>query len=107
MANPSTGSRQSKPKRVMASLSRQQRTLPKVEAEQYPPPKPSRFLFFKVTREGTTNGSVVVGNYAVNPYTADVWSATSSCEEETNKDLRALQTKARATLHLSHSQDHQ
>jgi len=52
---------------VMASLSPQQRALPKVEAERYAPPKPSRILFFTVTWEGTTNGSVVVGNYAADP----------------------------------------
>ncbi len=92
---------------VMASLSPQQRALPKVEADQFPPPKPSRFLFFTVMWEGTTNGSVVVGNYAVDPYTGDVWNASASCDEETNKGLRALQTKVRATLHLSRSQYHQ
>lgn len=92
---------------VMASLSPQQRALPKVEAEQYPPPKSSRFLFFTVTWEGTKNGSVLVGNYAVDPYTGDVWSAVASCEEETNRGLRALQARIRATLHLSHSQYHQ
>ena len=92
---------------VMASLSPQQLALPKVEAEQYPSPNSSRFLFFTVVWEGVTNGSVVVGNYAVDPYTGDVWSATTSCREETNKSLNALQTKARASLHLSASQYHQ
>lgn len=93
---------------VMASLSPQQRALPNVEAEQYSPPKPTKFLFFTVTWEGPTNGSVVVGNYAVDPQTGDVWSATSSCEEETNKGLRALQSELRATaLRLPRSQYHQ
>ena len=92
---------------VMASLSPQQLALPKVEAEQYPSPNPSRFLFFTVTWDGVTNGSLVVGNYAVDPYTGDVWSATTSCKEEISKDLRALQIKARAILHLSALQYHQ
>ena len=92
---------------VMASLLPEQRALPKVEADEYPSPKPSHFLFFTVTWEGTPSGSVVVGNYAVDRYTGDVWSATSSCEEETNKILRALQAKVRATLHLSRSHYHE
>ena len=86
---------------VMASLTPQQRRLPKVEADAFAPPNPSRFLFFTVTWEGTPNGSVVVGNYAVDPYTGDVFSSTMSCYEEKNKRLTALQTRIRAQLHLA------
>jgi hypothetical protein len=89
---------------VMASLTAQQRRLPKVEAEPFAPPNPSRFLFFTVTWEGTPNGSVVVGNYAVDPYTGDVFSSTMSCYEEKNKRLKALQAHVRATLHLAQAE---
>jgi hypothetical protein len=89
---------------VMASLTAEQRRLPKLEAEQYDAPGSSKFLFFAVTWEGTPKGSVVVGNYAVDPYTGDVFSATIGCYEEKNKRLWALQAQVRATLHLSQSE---
>ena len=91
---------------VMASLTAQQRRLPSLGIEPEPPSpgNPSRFLFFEVTWEGTPNGSVVVGNYAVDPYTGDVFSSTMSCYEEKNKRLEALQAQVRAKLHLSQSE---
>jgi hypothetical protein len=89
---------------VMASLSEQQGRLPKVEAEQFDAPYPSKFLFFTVSWEGTPKGSVVVGNYAVDPFTGDVFSAVIECKEENNKRLLALQKQVRATLHLSQSE---
>ncbi len=88
----------------MASLTAKQRRLPKVEAEPYEAPDTSKFLFFTVTWEGTPKGSVVVGNYAVDPYTGDVFSATTGCYEEKNKRLEALQAQIRAKLHLSQSE---
>jgi len=88
---------------VVASLNSEQRRLPKLGAEQYAAPDSSKFLFFTVTWEGTPKGSVVVGNFAVDPYTGDVFSATIACHEEKNERLRTLQTQIRATLHLSQS----
>jgi hypothetical protein len=44
---------------------------------------------------------VVIGNYAVDPSTGDVWSATSSCDELSTHALRRLQTKIRARIGLS------
>jgi hypothetical protein len=88
---------------VMASLTAQQRRLSKVEAEAYEAPASSKFLFFTVTWEGKPNGSVVVGNYAVDPYTGDVFSSTRECYEEKNKRLEVLQAQVRAKLHLSQS----
>lgn len=85
---------------VLASLSAQQRRLPSLEADQYEDPK-SQFLFYTVTWAGTPNGSVVVGNYAVDPRTGDVFSATAACDEEKNKNLQSLQKRIRSTLHLS------
>lgn len=88
---------------VMAALTPEQRRLPRVEAE-VDSPTASRFLFFTVTWQGLPRGSVVVGNYAVDSYTGDVFSATVSCYEESNERLRALQRKLRADLHLSRLQ---
>jgi hypothetical protein len=86
---------------VIASLTPKQRRLPSLGVEPYRVPAPSKFLFLTVTWAGMPNGSVVVGNYAVDPYTGDVFSATSACQEEKNKHLKALQRKIRATLHLT------
>jgi hypothetical protein len=57
-----------------------------------------------VVWEGLPKESVVVANYAVDPYTGDVFSAVSECKEEKNKRLLALQKQVRATLHLSKSE---
>jgi hypothetical protein len=89
---------------VLASLTAEQKRLPRLGAEQYDDPNSSRFMFFSVTWAGAPNQSVVVGNYAVDPYTGDVWSAVVSCYEESNRDLRALQSRVRAALGLSHSE---
>src|ERR1700735_2075293 len=86
---------------VVAALSSQERALPDIEAQQVSPPKSARFLFFVVTWKGAINGSAVVGNYAVDPYTGDVWSATSSCDEMINGELRRMQMKMRLAIHLS------
>lgn len=89
---------------VLASLTPEQRRLPSLGADPYKDTNTSKFLFFTVSWAGTPNGSVVVGNYAVDPHTGDVFSATVGCEEEKNKNLQALQTRIRASLHLSQSE---
>jgi hypothetical protein len=86
---------------VLASLTPKERQLPSLEAELYTDPSSSKFLFYTVTWAGTKGGSVVVGNYAVDPYTADVFSATVACSEQKNKRLEALQARVRSTLHLT------
>jgi len=91
---------------VIASLTAQQRRLPKLEAEHFDDPEnpTPKFWFFTVTWEGLPKGSVVVGNYAVDPYTGDVFVATSECDEVKNKRLERLQAQVRAELHLSQSE---
>jgi hypothetical protein len=87
---------------VMASLTKEQQRLPKLGAEQYGPPESSsRFMNFTVTWEGTRGGSVVVGVYAVDSYTGDVFSATLGCYEFKNNRLKAMQAQFREILHLS------
>jgi hypothetical protein len=89
---------------VLASLTPEQKHLPGVGAEGYNGKNFSKFMFFTVYWEGTPTGSVVVGNYAVDTYTGDVFSATAECKEEKNKNLAALQTRVRTTLRLSKSE---
>jgi hypothetical protein len=90
---------------VLASLTLQQKRLRSLGVEPpYNDPNSSRFLFYEVTWAGTPNGSVVVGNYAVDPLTGDVFSATASCYEEKNKRLEALQKQVWSTLHLTQAE---
>jgi hypothetical protein len=89
---------------VMASLSAEQRRLPSLQSEHNDEPKSSRFSYFTVIWEGEPNGSVVVGNYAVDIYSGDVWSAVIGCHEEKSNRLQTLQKQIRATLHLSQSE---
>ena len=89
---------------VLASLTPEQKRLPSLGAETFNDPKTSKFIYFTVSWAGTPNGSAVVANYAVDPNTGDVFSATTSCKEEQNRNLRALQTRIRASLHLSQSE---
>ncbi len=88
---------------VIAALSKQQKRLPGIEAEQFDNSSSAQFLFFTVVWAPPPDqrGSVVVENYAVDPRTGDVWSSTMSCMEESNKQLRALQRRLRTELGLS------
>lgn len=86
---------------VLASLTPKQRQLPSVETDPYGNPKFPRFLFFSVTWGKTANGSEVVGSYAVDLFTADVFSATAYCHEEKNKNLEAIQKQFRTALNLT------
>jgi len=89
---------------VLAALTQQQRKLPGIEAETFNNPHSSRFTFYTVVWAAGEDQSVVVGNYAVDPYTGDVWSATSACDELSNSRLRALQKTVRQGLKLSKSE---
>ena len=86
---------------IAASLTVQQRRLPKLQVEQFYEPGSSRFWFFTAMWEGLPKGSVVVGNYAVDPCSADVFSAVASCDEILNPTLQSLQRRIRTGLHLS------
>jgi hypothetical protein len=89
---------------VLASLTPKQRQLPSLGAEPDNAANSSRFLFLTVTWAGTPNGSVVVGNYAVDIWTGDVFSASMSCHEETNRNLKALQKQFRTALHMKQAE---
>lgn len=86
---------------VLASLDKKQRNLAGLEISASDSPLSSKFLFFTVTWKGEKDGSVVVGNYAVDPRTADVFSATMSCLEEESDELHALQSEVRKSINLT------
>jgi hypothetical protein len=90
-------------KTLVIASPKQQKRLPGIQAEQYNDPESARFWFFTVmwAPPADWSGSVVVGNYAVDPRTGDVWSATMSCMEESNRHLGALQRHLRTDLGLS------
>jgi hypothetical protein len=89
---------------ALAALTAQERTLPGVGADSYDDPHSPRFMFFTIVWESGPKDSVVVAIFAIDPYTGDVWSATSSCDEITNPELHALQGTFRHILGLSPSE---
>ncbi len=89
---------------ALAALNAQQKRLPGLEAEQFMDPNSSRFLFFTIYWAAGEKQSVVVDNFAVDPYTGDVWSSVASCLEESNPSLRALQIRMRHFLGLSRAE---
>lgn len=86
---------------VLAALSTSQKRLPGLSADEYQYPSSPGFWFFTVTWAANSGQSVVVGNYAVDPNTGDVWSATISCDELRNRALEALQDRVRKSIGLS------
>jgi hypothetical protein len=89
---------------VLVSLSAGQKGLPGLSAEQYKDLHSSRFLFFTVTWAAKEGQSVVVGNFAVDPYTGDVWNAAASCDEMQDRALQRLQRRVRKSLDLSEAE---
>lgn len=86
---------------VLASLTAREKRLPGVGLDSDGKLDSSGFLFFTVVWASGPKDSVVVGNYAVDPRTGDVWSATSSCLEKSNRKLRAIQRHLRVELGLT------
>jgi len=86
---------------VLKALSAEQKRLSGLGAERYQDPHSSRFFFFTVFWAAGPGQSVVVGNYAVDPYTGDVWSAARECGEIRNPDLQKFQRRVRESLGLS------
>jgi hypothetical protein len=91
---------------VMAALPLKLKQLPAFELEPYVDPSSHRFDFFQATWAGTPNGSVIVGHYAVDPKTGDVFDAVVGCSELSTPALRKLQDKDRAQLGLSDARYH-
>ena len=89
---------------VLGALTTEQRSLPGVATEPYKDPHSSLFMFFTVVWAAGPKQSVVVGNYAVDPHTGDVWSATDACDELSNPKLRSLQKTIHDALRLSPSE---
>ena len=91
---------------VEAAMPAKLKRLPKFELEQFKDGDRPRFYFFTTTWEGLPNGSVVIGNYAVDQRTGDVWDAVTSCDELSTHVLRRLQAKIRLHIGLSDSGYH-
>jgi len=63
-----------------------------------------RFYFAYVYWAGEPQGSMTVGNYAVDTETGDVWDAVISCDEIRAQALRGLQKMIRKEIGLSESE---
>jgi hypothetical protein len=84
-----------------AALTDSQQRLSGVGFEFDPAQSHSRYIYVTATWTGTKKGSVILGNYAVDKITADIWSATASCLEMKNSKLKQLQMHIRQRIHLS------
>ena len=88
---------------VLAALDPPQRKLPKLEAVPDEAHSSAKFMGFTVVWAGEKNGSVVVGTYAVDRDTGDVFGGSSECDEKKNPRLALIQTRVRAAIHLAPS----
>jgi hypothetical protein len=88
---------------VLQALPSKTRQLPKFGLDQYQDPHFPQFYFFEATWAGVPNGSSVIGHYAVDSSTGDVWNAIQ-CEKEDTRALRKLQERIRLQIGLSDSE---
>jgi hypothetical protein len=92
---------------VRAAIPAKLKRLPAFQIDDgYRDPNRPRFEFFQAIWAGLPNGSVVVGSYAVDPATGDVFDAVSSCNELSTASLRKLQVRIRLQLRLTNSRYH-
>ncbi len=83
------------------ALPRFARAFPKLRLDAYEgyPGRPG-FYWFEATAAVPDNASPVLGHFAVNQTTGDVWDSVS-CERLTSPDLTKLQRRMRKRIHLS------
>jgi len=74
--------------------------LPKFGLDQYKDPYFPEFLFFEATRENPEAVSGVIGHYAVNPKTKDVWEVVA-CKRLATPSLRKRQDTIRKRFRFS------
>jgi hypothetical protein len=91
-------------KLVAAGLPRQTKHLPKFGLEPFGDPNCQQFYFFTAYWAGAPKGSMVIGNYAVDKITADVWNAPAACVELDSPELRKLQAQVRSRIALSEAE---
>jgi hypothetical protein len=86
---------------VLAALPSRTKRLPKFGLEGGLDSHDPRFYFFEAYWAGAPNGSMVIGNYAVDASTVDVWNAPAACDELSTPALRKLQKQVRSRIGLS------
>jgi len=91
-------------KLVMAALPSSTKHLPKFGLEGGLDSHDPRFYVFMAYWAGAPNGSMVIGHYAVDTSTADVWDAVMACQELSTPALRKLPKGVRLRLGLSEAQ---
>jgi hypothetical protein len=75
--------------------------LPKFGLEGGLDSRDPRFYTFTAYWAGAPNGSMVIGIYAVDASTADVWNAPAACDELNTPALRKLQKQVCLRIGLS------
>jgi len=90
-------------KLVLEALPRKARSLPKLSLEGGLDSAYPGFYIFSAMWAGPPDGSVVIGSYAVDSSTGDVFDPASECTEISTPALRKLQEKLRSRIGLSDS----
>ncbi len=89
---------------VLAALHSKTKHLPEFGLEGGLDSHDPRFYVFEAYWAGAPNGSMVIGNYAVDASTADVWNAPAACDELSTPALRKLQKQVRLHIGLSRTE---
>jgi len=87
-------------KLVLAALPSSAKQLPKFSLEGGQVPDSAGFYVFMAYWAGAPKGSTVIGHYAVDASTADVWNNVMACEELSTPALRELQVRVRSRIGL-------
>src|SRR6185369_14677891 len=74
--------------------------LPGFRLELMNKPVDARFYYFEASWSNPQPAGVVIGHYAVDPFTGDVWNGIV-CSEITSRSLRKVQRKVRHSLGIT------
>lgn len=89
---------------VLEALPLEVRQLPKFGIDLFEDARFPQFYVFLASSAGAPSGSAVIGYYAVDKSTGDVWNAPAACDELRSASLRKLQAKVRSEIGLSESE---
>jgi hypothetical protein len=90
---------------IYLALPKETLKLPHLSVDSYESRYIKDFFFFEVTWENPQPGSVVIGHYAVDRETAEVWNSIS-CKRISTSSLRERQSSIRKRLGLSGEEYH-
>lgn len=92
---------------VIAATPPKTRKLPKFEVDLENEGVPvGEYYTLDAVWAGLPDGSMMIGSYAVDPLTGDVFDTAIECDELSTPELRKLQARIRSQIGLSDSEYH-